>query len=882
MSGEERSPARTRAAFERVRLVLHALVVGTAETDGAALVLTQAVSGAGAAGGAVLVTTPDGGWAVAAGTGSLAGRGEALRRAAADRGDPLGHAVTVVEPVWVRDGGERDRRFPSLTRPRDGHEGGRAAVPLVAGDVVVGALVLEWDDPHEPTRDEQALVSALADLAALAVRQPAVQPVVPLAARPRLPRPTVPADAGIDADARPVAGPAEVADLLGALFAHAPVGFALIDTDLRFVAVNDALAAVNGLPAADHLGRPVADVLPDLAPGAIDALRHVLATGEPLRDVEVSGRTPASPAHRTWLEDFYRVTAPSGEVLGVAAVLSDVTAQRRGERRMRQLIDALFSFVGLCDPDGRLLEANRTALEAGGLTAEEVIGREVWLTGWFTWDPAVSERVRQAVLRARAGEASRFDVEVRMRDGHLVVDLQIAPVVEDGEVVALVPSATDVTGRRRSVEQATRLAALARRLNAVTTVEEVVDVVSTDASAVVGSLYATVALLSRDGSSVDLVQSPQLPGPLRGRYGALPIGSPLHVTRAVREGRTVLLRDPVLPQDVGGDADLARRLREDRTLAGVTASVAVPVVGGDGTALGSLTMGWARAGELDDELVARVETVAELCAQSIERARLHAAEHELVDGLQRRLLRPPPPVEGLDTAAAYRAAQTAVGIGGDFHDGIALPDGRVALLVGDVAGHGVEAAADMAQLRTALSTLLAAGTPPDRLFAEADRVLGLVTSTSLATAVVAVVDLAAGTLTYSHAGHPPLVVRHPDGTTRTLDDGRAPILGVAGLHLRPRTDAGPVEGEAVEGGATGTSATVPFPPGTLVVAYTDGLVESRGGSIDDGIAALVAAVGRAPRTAGARDVADRVLADCVGDRALEDDVALLVVRRPAG
>jgi PAS domain S-box-containing protein len=991
VSADEGTATRPRDALDRVRRVLHTLVVSRGTADGAELVLAQAVAGVGASGAALLHLPSGGGVEVLATAGVADDLVPCPDARLLPPGTPAGHAAALREPVWVTSRSEREERFPALPRPA-GRDGACAALPLVCGRDLVGLLVLGWDADHRAGTDEVAFLAAVADLAALAVRAARSPDATGAAGRAaRVPNPAHPVEATRPVDRTPSGG---IEDLLRALFTEAPIGFALFDRDLRFVMVNEALAAVNGLPVEAHLGRFVRDVLPDIDDAAEEVLRRVLLTGEPLRDVEISGRTPASAQRRTWLEDFYRLRTPSGEVLGVAAVLSDVTAQRRSERRLRQVIDSLFSFVGLCLPDGTLVEVNRTALRGGGLTMADVIGHKVWQTPWVTWDPAVAERVRASVERARAGESSRFDLEVRMAHGNVIVDYQMVPVVEDGETVALVPSATDVTARRRSVEQATGLAHLARRLNAVSTVAEVADVIRRHASAAAGSRYAAVGLLDGDGATVSLLQPPDLPAHLHARYRTLPLGSPLHIVRAIRDSRTVVVADPVCPQDVDGDAELARRLREDRAEAGVGVTVATPLVGGDGVTFGAVSMGWPEAADLDDELAARVETIAELCAQSVERARLadarvvaaqrtaalaalaqglasavttsevtaaitrltpgvvgarvasvelvgeqpardgvgtppaletlvraasatlplrdsagrvigrltlgwrvpvrfeavlratlatvaelcgqtverarlHAAEHELVEGLQRRFLRPLPDVAGTEIHATYLAAQRVVGIGGDFYDGVLLPDGRIAVVVCDVAGHGMEAAADMAQLRTVLSTLLAAGAPLGTLFVRAEQVLGQVADVSLATAAVAVVDLGADVVTYLHAGHPPFVLRSPDGVTRTLDGARGPLLGVSTL------------GGA---GRQGVPATVPFAPGSILVGYTDGLVETRRTPLGAGIDALVEAVAQVGGPAGpptAADVAAAVLERCVADRPLTDDVALLVLSRPA-
>ncbi|HYO35338.1 MAG TPA: SpoIIE family protein phosphatase [Geodermatophilus sp.] len=130
------------------------------------------------------------------------------------------------------------------------------------------------------------------------------------------------------------------AAIVSTLLRDAPIGFALIDPDLRFVRVNQELAAMNGLPVADHEDRPVFDVVPDLRADAEPVLRRVLDSGEPLRDVEIIGRTPADPGTpHTWLESFFPVRTAGGPTIGVAAIARDVTEVRRLERELQETLE---------------------------------------------------------------------------------------------------------------------------------------------------------------------------------------------------------------------------------------------------------------------------------------------------------------------------------------------------------------------------------------------------------------------------------------------------------------------------------------------------------------------------------------------------------------
>jgi PAS domain S-box-containing protein len=120
--------------------------------------------------------------------------------------------------------------------------------------------------------------------------------------------------------------------LLDTLFESAPIGLAYLDSELRFVRVNDALAEINGITADDHIGRSLPELRPDAAPAVIDGLRHVVESGEPLEDVEVRGHTAAEPeVERTWLQTFYPVRGGDGEILGTGAVVVDITERKAAE-----------------------------------------------------------------------------------------------------------------------------------------------------------------------------------------------------------------------------------------------------------------------------------------------------------------------------------------------------------------------------------------------------------------------------------------------------------------------------------------------------------------------------------------------------------------------
>ena len=285
--------------------------------------------------------------------------------------------------------------------------------------------------------------------------------------------------------------------------------------------------------------------------------------------------------------------------------------------------------------------------------------------------------------------------------------------------------------------------------------------------------------------------------------------------------------------------------------------LAVPLISGR-RSVGVLELGWAHAVTLDDDDHGFIRTLASQGAQALDRARSFESERSIAETLQRSVLPIAlPQVGGVQIAARYLPGTREVDIGGDWFDAIELRDGRIGLMVGDVVGKGVHAAASMGQLRNALRAISVERLKPPSALTRLDRLASDGLEMTFATVVYAVVDTRAGVLRHSSAGHPPPVVAYPDGRVELLEGGRGLPLGT-GLDPKYR------------------QSVVELPAGSIVVLYTDGLVERRGSSIDDGLDALVAAMREGPTDAEQllEHVLDEILAGA--DRA--DDIAILAAR----
>ncbi|MGY1672803.1 PP2C family protein-serine/threonine phosphatase [Geodermatophilus sp. SYSU D00710] len=255
----------------------------------------------------------------------------------------------------------------------------------------------------------------------------------------------------------------------------------------------------------------------------------------------------------------------------------------------------------------------------------------------------------------------------------------------------------------------------------------------------------------------------------------------------------------------------------------------------------------------------RVHRESELARVSAEAAAARASL-ELGETLQRHLLGPPPVVPSLESAVRYVPALRQTRVGGDWYDAFPAAGGTV-LVIGDVAGHDPRAAAAMAEVRGMLRAVAVDASSPARALEALDRVMAHLAAPALATVAVAVVRPTGdgGTLRWSNAGHPPPALVAADGSVRLLAGTPEPLLGVA--PGTPRTDA-----------------DLPLRRGDTLLLYTDGLVERRGGTLDEGDAWLVGELGRrAGDPLG--ELCDRLLA-AAATAGRHDDVALLAVRVP--
>jgi GAF domain-containing protein len=308
------------------------------------------------------------------------------------------------------------------------------------------------------------------------------------------------------------------------------------------------------------------------------------------------------------------------------------------------------------------------------------------------------------------------------------------------------------------------------------------------------------------------------------------------------EGRAIVLENV-------DDADIYNPILREK---GIRSMLGVPLLV-EGRVLGVLHVGTLTPRRFTDDDRNLLQHAADRAALAIEHAQL-SEQRRLAQALQRRLL--PPRITGIpgvDVATRYLPASDS--LGGDWYDAFALGPGQIVLAVGDVVGHGLGAAAVMAQLRTALRAYAIDGHPPGEVVERVNRMMWQLGPNAMTTLAYLVVEPASESIELVTAGHPPPLVIGADGSAGYLPLTRGVALG-----------AMPTAGYA--------SATHPLALGATVMLYTDGLVERRGPSIDTGLEELRALA------AGAGDL--EALCDAITDRLVPDepadDIAMILAR----
>ncbi|MBB3086377.1 SpoIIE family protein phosphatase [Geodermatophilus sabuli] len=686
----------------------------------------------------------------------------------------------------------------------------------------------------------------------------------------------------------------------------APALIWVADPDGRRVFVNRGWTQFTGRPAGEELGEGWADLL---HPEDRDRYAAVVAAARGRREGwEVEFRLRRDDGAYHWLLERAVPIGAGDTPAGHVGSCTDVNARIRETERQTLLAEVGALLDHESTIDGQLAALAR--LLVSRRLAELCTVRLVRDDGTLRWagiagvdgpteaalaelDPDVGVgpevvRTGRVVVHATLAEASALGTDHPALAAPLAVASVLAlPLTVRGRVLAVL-----VLGRRGDAPPYTqddralaeeiavraalavdnallladeraaahRLALLQRataELSAATTPVEVATAAAGHLRSLTGP-ESRVAVYEIDASHRALSALAISGGSDAGRrlWSSLPLSAPLVATTAVTQRR------PIWVEDVSADPVAGRPLPAEFAEAlrayGLAANVAVPLVVA-GRVVGVLAVGWPTVQRFSEVDRAMLLAVAEQCAQALDRARLFRAEQGIAETLQLSLLPAQlPRLDRLALAAHYLPGAEGAQAGGDWYDVVELPDGRVAIAVGDVVGQGPSAAAVMGQLRSALSAALLQGCEPAEALELLDRFAARLPGALGSTAACLVVDGVAGTVRWARAGHPPPLVVGPGGS-RFLDGaGSGAVLGAPD---RPPYREGVTE----------------VAPGTTLLLYTDGLVERRGEVLDEGLARVCDAATLHVAADPARLTA-RLLADVLADTDQPDDVAVIAAR----
>jgi PAS domain S-box-containing protein len=603
--------------------------------------------------------------------------------------------------------------------------------------------------------------------------------------------------------------------------------------------VTDGLAAL-GSARADPPDLVISDVM---MPG-LDGLGLVAALRADARTAAVpvlllsarAGQEASVEGLHAGADDY--LVKPFSAVELVARVRSNLGLARfrnRESQFRRTLIDSLQEGFFVTDQEGTLLEANQAFLALVGYGPDGLPFR--WPHPWVP-DPGTDPEGWAVMAGAYAGyqrhSGGRYTVPVRHRDGRTVwLACSSATVPSpDGRGRLFVGTARDVTAERLAGQREATLAGFAAALAAAREISELLTTAAREIAAAVQASQVTAALWSSDGTPAIT----RWPRDAQGRSAPA----------AVREALEAMRRQPaasvaLLAGDEGGGEG--------------TVLLAAPLDGTGSSAIAAELPAAPVAAEVRDLFTVLTSHLAQVLAK----ARDYEQARAVALTLQHAILAPTELPPGF--AARYTPAVPPLEVGGDWYDVIPLSGQRTGVVVGDCVGRGLPAAAVMGQLRSASQAVLLRAAGPAEALTDLDTFASRIPGAECTTVFCAIVDPAAGLVTYSCAGHPPPILVTAEGEHRLLDQARSVPLGMppAGWE-RPQ-------------------ATAALPPGATLLLYTDGLIERRNQSLDKGIDR--AAVTLAERAQDhPDDIADHVMSAMAPAVGYEDDVAVLIYRHP--
>ncbi|WP_372451905.1 SpoIIE family protein phosphatase [Streptomyces oryzae] len=504
--------------------------------------------------------------------------------------------------------------------------------------------------------------------------------------------------------------------------------------------------------------------------------------------------------------------------------------------------------------EGRIDFLNSAAADLVGADAATLLGTRPWESLPWLHDPVFEDRYRAAMIArqpttftARRPPDTWLSFRLFPGAGGVSVHITLAATEGRPETAQGAPEGAERPAGATALYHLTHLAAV---LSEAAGADEVVELVADQLVPAFGP--GALALMTVEDGRLRVAGHRGYPAELLGRYDAVPLSSGHPAARVLATGVPAFFANPV---------DLERAyepaLRHDQMAAWAYLPLTV-----SGNAVGTLVLAYDQPHAFTSPERALLTSLAGLIAQALDRARLFDTQRKLAHSLQTGLLpHRLAAVPGLEVAARYLPAGRGLDIGGDFYDLIRCDRADAAAAIGDVQGHNTTAAALMGQVRTAVHTHATAGAAPGEILSRTNRLLIDLDTDLFTSCLYAHLDLSRQEVRIASAGHPPPLLRRPDGRTEILGLPPGLLLGI-----EPDTDY--------------ATTVVPLEPGCVLALYTDGLVEAPGADIGLATAALARRLADATDE-NLEDLADTLTAPTAQPSPPTDDIALLLLR-PTG
>lgn len=606
-------------------------------------------------------------------------------------------------------------------------------------------------------------------------------------------------------------------------------------------------AVVDGQEALEQIRAELPDlVVSDVMMPRLDGLALVSALRAETRTVAVpvlllsarAGQEASIEGLQAGADDYLVKPFAAAELLARVRANIELARLRNHHSRWRTaLVDSLQEAFFVVDERGAVIEINAAFTDILGYGPEGLPYQP--MHPW--WPDAGSEpEANREIVEAFAGipedPDGTYTVPVTHRDGHrlwITANIAHAEDPDTGRSV-MVGTFRDVTAEHYAVQRQAALATLNAQLAQADTVDD--------------ALHAALDQLCRQWSAVRVLAATfAAPGGTPDGHAEVPdlISTPAD---AAWSALPVPARDRISALAASGDL-----LAVDTGTAG-TAGIALQHP--QGILVVWIELPEQRPFTAEDQTLLSV--LAGRLGQGLQRVHQLDQQRETALALQHSILGPADLPAGF--AVRYQPASRPLQVGGDWYDVVDLEDGRIALVVGDCVGHDLAAATVMGQLRSACRALLIEKSSPAATLAGLDRFAARLPGAQCTTAFCAVLDPETGELTYSSAGHPPPIIVDTGGRTTLLEDGHSISLGIRAHQERPQ-------------------ARVVIPPQATLLLYTDGLVERRRRSLDDGITDAANLL-RDDSALDLDSLADGIMSKLAPPGGYQDDVALLIYRHP--